>query len=132
VLVESTEKMEFVAIVLQSLLALLFLMAGLGKIAGSKMHVESFKHWGFPQWFRVVTGIVEFVGAAALIIGFWEQSWTAVGALVLGITAIGGILTHVRVKDSFKQTLPIVILGVLSFIVFFIRLSDLSDFPGFN
>ena len=124
--------MDIVAIVLQSLLALAFLMAGMGKISGSKMHVEGFKHWRLPQWFRVVTGIVEFVGAAALIVGYWEPSWMAAGALLLGVTAIGGILTHVRVKDSIKQTFPIILIGVLSFIVFFIRLSDLSDFPGFN
>ncbi|MED4600239.1 DoxX family protein [Paenibacillus validus] len=124
--------MDILAFVLQGLLALAFLMAGLGKITGSKMHVEGFKHWRLPQWFRVVTGIVEFVGAAALIIGFWESSWAAAGALWLGVTAIGGILVHVRVKDSFKQTFPIVLLGLLSLIVFFIRSSELSDFPGFN
>jgi putative oxidoreductase len=124
--------MDILAIVLQSLLALMFLMAGLGKVTGSKMHVEAFNHWRLPQWFRVVTGIVELVGAAALIFGFWEHSWAAAGALLLGVTAIGGVLTHIRVKDSFKQTFPIVLLGILSFIVFFIRLSDFSDFPGFN
>jgi putative oxidoreductase len=124
--------MDILTIVLQSLLALAFLMGGIGKITGSKMHVDGFDHWRLPQWFRVVTGFVEFVGAAALIVGYWEQSWTAAGALILGVTAIGGILTHVRVKDSFKQTFPIILLGVLSFIVFFIRISDLSDFPGFN
>lgn len=124
--------MDILVIVLQSLLALAFLMAGLGKITGSKMHVEGFKKWGLPQWFRVVTGFVELVGAAALIVGFWEQSWTAAGAIVIGVTAIGGILTHVRIKDSFKDTFPIILLGILSFIVFFISLSDLSDFPGFN
>jgi putative oxidoreductase len=124
--------MDILSIVLQGLLALAFLMAGLGKVTGSKMHVEGFNHWRLPQWFRVVTGIVEFVGAAALISGFWEHSWAAAGALLLGVTSIGGILTHIRVKDSFKQTLPIVFLGILSFIVFFIRVSDFSDFPGFN
>ncbi|BBH20048.1 hypothetical protein Back11_13930 [Paenibacillus baekrokdamisoli] len=121
--------MDILSNILGGLLALIFLMAALGKITGSKMHVDGFRQWGLPQWFRVVTGIVEFVGAAALIIGFWEHSWTAVGALLLGVTSIGGILTHIRVKDSFKQTFPIIFLGILSFIVFFIRL---SDFPGFN
>lgn len=96
------------------------------------MHVEGFRKWGLPQWFRVVTGIVELVGAVALIIGFWESSWTAAGALLLGITAIGGILTHIRVKDSFKDIFPIVLLGILSLIVFLIRFSDLSGLPGFN
>jgi len=124
--------LEIVTFILQGLLGLMFLMAGFGKITGSKMHVEGFTHWGLPQWFRVVTGIVELVGAAALIIGFWEPSWTAAGALLLGVTSIGGILTHVRVKDSLKQTFPIIFLAVVSFVVFFIRLSYLSDFPGFN
>jgi putative oxidoreductase len=110
----------------------MFLMGGVGKITGSKMHVDGFNHWRLPQWFRVVTGIVEVVGAAALIIGYWELSWAAAGALLLGVTAIGGVLTHIRVKDSFKQTFMILLLGILSFIVFFINLSDLSDFPGFN
>lgn len=124
--------MDIFTTVVQSLLALAFLLAGLSKIAGFKVHVEGFKKWGLPQWFRVVTGLVEVVGAAALIIGFWEPSWIAAGALLLGITAIGGILTHIRVKDSFKQTFPIILLGILSFVLFFISLSDLSDFPGFN
>jgi putative oxidoreductase len=124
--------MDILAYVLQGLLALMFLMAGFGKVTGSKMHVEGFEHWKLPQWFRVVTGIVELVGAAALIIGYWEPSWAAAGALLLGITAIGGILTHLRVKDSFKQTSTILVLGILAFILFFIRLSDLASFPGFN
>jgi putative oxidoreductase len=113
--------MAILSFILQGLLALMFLMAGLGKITGSKMHVEGFKHWGLPQWFRVVTGLVELVGAVALIIGFWTPSWTAVGALLLGVTAIGGILTHLRVKDSFKQTFPIIFLAALAVVVFFIR-----------
>lgn len=41
--------MTIFSVILQSVLALMFLMAGLGKIAGSKMHVEGFKHWGLPQ-----------------------------------------------------------------------------------
>jgi putative oxidoreductase len=123
--------MNVLTIVLQSLLGLAFLMAGMGKITGSQMHVDGFKHWRLPQWFRIVTGFVELVGAVALIIGFWEPSWITAGALLLGITGIGGVLTHIRVKDSFKQIFPILLLGILSLILFFITLSDLSDFPGF-
>jgi putative oxidoreductase len=124
--------MNVLTIVLQSLLGLAFLMAGVGKIFGSQMHVDGFKHWRLPQWFRIVTGLVELVGAVSLIIGFWEPSWIAAGALLLGVTCIGGVLTHIRVKDSFKQTFPIILLGILSFILFFITLSDLSGFPGFK
>ncbi|OZQ66816.1 hypothetical protein CA600_10690 [Paenibacillus sp. VTT E-133280] len=124
--------MNIVSIVLQSLLVLAFVMAGLGKVAGSSMHVDNFKKWRLPQWFRVVTGLVELVAAAALVVGYWEPSWAAAGALLLGVTAIGGVLVHIREQDSFKHTFPIILLGVLAVIVFFIRFSDLADFPGFN
>ncbi|MBD2868846.1 DoxX family protein [Paenibacillus arenilitoris] len=99
--------MTIFSIILQSILVLMFLMAGFGKVSGSKMHVEGFKHWGYPQWFRVVTGIIELAGTAALIVGYWESSWVALGALILGITGIGGIITHIRVKDPFKDTFMI-------------------------
>jgi len=124
--------MTILSIVLQSLLALMFLMAGFGKVSGSKMHVEGFKHWGYPQWFRIVTGIIELAGAAALIVGYWESSWVAVGALILGITGIGGIITHLRVKDSFKDTFMILLLTVIGIVLFAINASELSEFPGFN
>ncbi|SEO72769.1 DoxX family protein [Paenibacillus sp. OV219] len=124
--------MNVLSIVLESLLALMFLMAGFGKISGSKMHVEGFKHWGLPQWFRIVTGLVELAGAAALIVGYWDPSWVAVGALILGITGIGGVITHLRVKDPFKQTFMILLLAIISIVLFTINASDLADFPGFK
>ncbi|MFJ8262880.1 DoxX family protein [Rummeliibacillus sp. NPDC094406] len=112
--------MEILAYVFQAILILMFAMAGIGKVVGSEMHVEGFEHWRLPQWFRVLTGIVEIVGAALLLIGYWAPSYAMAGALVLGITGIGGIVTHIRAKDTFKETLTILILAILSFIVFFI------------
>lgn len=110
--------MEILAYILQGILALLFLMAGFGKVTGSKMHVEGFKHWGLPQWFRIVTGIVELAGAVLLIIGYWVPASAMAGALILAITGVGGVITHIRVKDSFKDTFMILILAILSTIVF--------------
>lgn len=124
--------MDILSIILQILLALMFLIAGFGKISGSKMHVENFNNLKLPQWFRVITGLVELVGAISLIIGFWEQSWVAAGALLIGVVAIGGILAHIRAKDSFKQTFPILLLGILAFLLLYINYSDLSNFPGFK
>ncbi|RED58084.1 DoxX family protein [Cohnella lupini] len=123
--------MDVVAIVLQGLLGLVFVMAGFSKISGTKMQVDSFNHYGYPQWFRVVTGLVQWVGVAALVIGFWEPSWAAVGALWLGVTMLGGVLTHVRIRDTFKQTLAAIVFLLLLVILFIIELPELSDFPGF-
>jgi peptidoglycan/LPS O-acetylase OafA/YrhL len=102
-------------------------MAGLSKLAGSKMQIETFKHLGLPQWFRIITGLVQLAAVAAMVGGYWNPGWAAAAGLLLGIVAIGGLLAHIRAKDSFKQTFPIVLLGILSFAVFLYRLSDLQN-----
>ncbi len=101
----------------------MFLMAGFGKVTGSKKHVEAFTHWRLPQLFRVVTGLVELAGAILLIVGYWVPTSAMAGALLLAITGVGGILTHIRVKDSFKDTAMILFLAILLFVVFFLYLS---------
>ncbi|TVX99697.1 DoxX family protein [Cohnella terricola] len=122
--------MNILSAVLQAILGLAFLGAGLSKLAGAKMHVDNFNHWKLPQWFRIVTGLVEVVGAAALVVGYWEPSWASAGALWLAVTMLGGILVHVRVKDSLKLTFPSIVLFILPVGLFLIRLNDLADFPG--
>ncbi|PGS56397.1 DoxX family protein [Bacillus sp. AFS041924] len=124
--------MDTLSIILQILLALMFLFAGLGKVFGSKSSIETFNHLQLPQWFRVITGLVELVGVASLIIGFWEESWVPAGGLLLGVVAIGAIIAHIRAKDSFKQAFTILLLGIIGFVLLWINYSDLSNFPGFK
>lgn len=112
--------MEIASMVLMGMLAFIFITAGTGKVLGLKMHRENFARWKLPQWFRIVTGIVELVGAVLLIIGFWQTDYTACGALLLGLTGIGGVLTHLRVKDGFKETMPIAVFGLCAFALFFL------------
>lgn len=122
--------MNIAAIVLEGLLGFLFLMGGITKMMGQKMHVDNFKKWRLPQWFRVVTGLVEFVLAAALIVGIWEPSWAAWAGLGLGITMLVGTGVHIRVKDTFGQTAPAVVLMILAFVIAIIQRSEFTNFPG--
>lgn len=114
--------MTIFAWVLQGLLAAMFVMAGMGKIFGSQMHKEGFKKWRLPQWFRVVTGLVEVAAVVLLIIGFWQEEFVLYGAGLLVAVGIGGVLTHVRVKDSVKNTLTITLFGVLALILLLLQL----------
>lgn len=90
-------------------------MAGVGKLFG--MSVDSFSRWQLPQWFRLVTGLVETTAAILLIIGFWNESFILCGSVMLVLVAIGGFLTHVRIKDSFLDMLPILFLGFLALLL---------------
>jgi putative oxidoreductase len=122
--------LNILAIVLQALLGLVFLMAAFGKISGQKMHVDSFTKWGFPQWFRVMTGLVELVGAVGFIVGIWTNSWAAVAGLLLAITMLIAMLVHVKIKDPLKDTFPSIVLFILSLVVLLLQWSELSQFPN--
>lgn len=88
--------------------------AGIGKVFGSKMHIEALKQWRLPQWFRVFTGIIELGAAILLIIGFWNKTAAIISAAILVAVGISGVITHVRVKDSMKAIATILVIGVLS------------------
>jgi putative oxidoreductase len=122
--------MDWVVTIVGGLLGLMFVFGGWGKITGSQLHVDNFKHWRLPQNFRVFTGLVELLGGLALLIGIWVESWSAAGALAIAITMFVGIFVHLRVQDSMKLTFPAVLILVIALIVFFAQLSDLSDFPN--
>ncbi|WP_332646547.1 DoxX family protein [Lysinibacillus sp. 54212] len=115
--------MEVVTWVIQGLLSAVFAMAGFGKVTGSRMHIDSFRRWRYPQWFRIVTGVVELLAATLLIIGIWATTLAFYGVLLLVAISIGGILTHMRIKDTIKDTIPIASLGVLGLILAFLLLS---------
>ena len=65
--------MSVLSIILQVMLGLGFLMFGFMKF-GSKQMVEGFKHFGYPGWFRVFTGLVELLSAILVIAGIWNNT----------------------------------------------------------
>lgn len=108
--------------VLQGILAAVFLIAGAGKVSGAKMHKDNFKKWRLPQRFRVVTGSIELLAAVLLILGFWLADLVLIGALMIVAIGIGGVMTHMRVKDSSEKVMPIGVLGLLGLILAIIAL----------
>ncbi|ASK93955.1 DoxX family protein [Xanthomonas campestris pv. trichodesmae] len=48
--------------------AVAFFAAGAAKLAGVPMMVEVFDHIGLGQWFRIVTGVIEIIGAITLLL----------------------------------------------------------------
>ncbi|GAB0169837.1 hypothetical protein LSPCS325_32740 [Lysinibacillus sp. CTST325] len=62
-------------------------------------------------WFQLLS-------AVALIIGYWDASWLAFGALLKTCTAIGGVLAQIRIKDSFKNMLMIIVIGLVAIFLF--------------
>jgi uncharacterized membrane protein YphA (DoxX/SURF4 family) len=109
--------MTVLFIVLQSLLALYYVFSGTAKIIGAKYWVDIFNNLGIPQWFRVVTGVVQLVGAALLIIGYWFTDAVAWACIWLGITMLLACLAHFRVKDPIGKTAPALMFTALIIIL---------------
>jgi uncharacterized membrane protein YphA (DoxX/SURF4 family) len=104
---------------LQGIIAAAFLAAGAAKLAGAPFMVDLFAQIGLGQWFRVVTGVVEVVGAVALLV----PGLASLGALWLGGTMIGAVATHLFVLHT--SPVPAIVLGVLNALVVYLRRDEL-------
>ncbi|MCD1257637.1 DoxX family protein [Paenibacillus athensensis] len=106
--------MPIIFIVLQSFLLLTMTFAGASKLAGAKNHVDMFNSIQLPQWFRVVTGIVQLIGAAGLVIGYWHPAIAAWAGVWIGVTMLVACLSHFRVKHPIGQAVPAFIITLIA------------------
>jgi putative oxidoreductase len=107
---------------LRILLALAFLAAGGAKLASVPAMVQIFDTLGFGQWFRYLTGVVEIVGAVALLI----PSYATLGAAWLGITMFFGTLAHLFILHT--SPAPALVLLALSAVIVTLERSQLREF----
>lgn len=85
---------------LQALLGLVGLIVGVAKVSGQDDQIEEFRRFGYPQWFRVVTGVVEIGAGIALVAGIvWFSEFALAGGVLLSAVMAGAIVTHLRVSD---------------------------------
>ena len=98
--------------VLRIIVAGLFAFAGFMKLSGQPMMVEEFSVVGLGDWFRIFAGLVEIVGAAAVL----YPVTTAWGALLLLCVDVGAFIAQVtRIHQDWVHTIVIgaVIAGLL-------------------
>lgn len=106
-------------------LTLAFAAAGGAKLAGAEMMVQTFDAVGVGQWFRYVTGVIEF-GSAILL---WVPGFTAYAAGLLVCTMIGAFIAHMTVLSAMMglgAAVPAVVLGVLAAVVLWANRAQLS------
>jgi uncharacterized membrane protein YphA (DoxX/SURF4 family) len=101
--------------ILSGLLALAFIAAGGGKLAGIAVMVDLFAKVGLGQWFRYFTGLLEVVGG----IGLLFPRYAFYAAILLAIVMVGAVVAHVTVLGG--SPAPAFMLLVLSGIIAFLR-----------
>ncbi|MGN7356733.1 DoxX family protein [Paenibacillus sp. SAF-054] len=106
--------MIILSVILQSFLLVTMTFAGSSKLAGGKNFVEMFESLKLPQWFRVVTGIVQLAGAVGLLLGYWHLEAATWAGIWIGITMIVACLLHLRIKHPFSQWMPSIIITLIA------------------
>jgi len=98
-------------LLIKVVLTLAFAAAGLAKLAGVEMMVQTFETVGVGQWFRYVTGAIE-LGCAILL---WVPGMQLVAAALLTCTMIGAVGAHLLILGP--SAIPALVLGTLSAVV---------------
>jgi len=110
-------KMSIPIIIVQIVLGLLFVAIGSMTVAGRKMFVENFRRFGYPQWFRVVTGSLEVLGGLGLLIGIWLPWLAALASAGLILAMLGAVVTEVRTREPLQKIVLPIVLGALAIVV---------------
>lgn len=86
---------------MQGLLGFIMLAAGSAKLLGIDLVVEDFGRYGYPEWFLIVTGVIEAFGGLGLLVGLvFAPTLAVLGGLLIIATMAGALLTHLfRVDD---------------------------------
>jgi len=78
---------------------------------------EEFAVYGLPAWFMYAVGILKVSLAVALIAGTWFPQCIQPAAIAMAVLMAGAVSMHIKVKDTFKKTLPSLIMLALSLFV---------------
>lgn len=98
------------------LLALIFVPQGWSKFNDASGWAVAFRHWGYPDWFRVTIGVMELGGVALLLLG----RSAALGAILIIVVMLGGMATHI-IFDGGRHLTSEVVPLVLASIVLVLR-----------
>lgn len=103
------------------LLTLAFLAAGIAKLVGAEMMIQTFEAVGMGQWLRYVTGSIEIIGGGLL----WLKGREIYGAVLLLCTMVGAVLSHLFLIGP--SAVPALILGVLAAIIAYVHRDQLTN-----
>jgi len=89
-----------------------FLFFGSSCLLFPRMRTE-FQRYGIPQ-FRVVTGVLQILGAIGLLVGFYVAWLGLASSIGLFLLMSAGVVVRRWIKDSWLQSIPAIFYMLLS------------------
>ncbi|MGH8491720.1 MAG: DoxX family protein [Moraxellaceae bacterium] len=80
--------------ILLGLLGVFFLVTGWLKASGNAHMVKEFQKFQYPQWLRVLAGLIELAAAPMMLTAFWWPGLAALGAFMVCPVMLGAAYTN--------------------------------------
>lgn len=118
--------MSIVAIVLQVLLGLAFLLTAARKLLNTKDSLERRDTLRLTPWFWTLTGVLEALGALGLLVGIFWHPLAVAAALGLAVVMAGATYINLLRRQPAPNTVATVVLLAMSVTVAVVDWSDLT------
>ncbi|WP_017541446.1 DoxX family protein [Nocardiopsis halophila] len=115
-----------VAWLLQVLGFAVFILMGIGKLAGWEDFAQTFEEIGAGQWLRYFVGVAEVAGAVGLLI----PRLSGLAASGLTLVVAGAAVTHLAVLRDSGWALPVVLIVLMGALAW-IRRAETASLPSF-
>src|SRR5260370_27336417 len=96
--------------------AAMFFMAGTPKLTGAESMIQVFNAVGLGQWLRYFTGLLEVVGAAALLV----PNFAGLAALWLTAVMVAAVIAHLTVLGG-SSAIPLALLIAIAIVAWWRR-----------
>src|ERR1041385_1948313 len=88
-----------------AMLTYVFVAQGLNKFSTTSGWFLAFRHWGYPDWFRMLVSVIEIAGGLLVL---WRRS-APIGATLILCVMLGAMGTHVwidhRPREVFHEAI---------------------------
>jgi uncharacterized membrane protein YphA (DoxX/SURF4 family) len=95
---------------------MIFAPQGWAKFSDTSGWAVAFRHWGYPDWFRMLIGVMELSAVLLLLSG----RGAVFGALLIVVVMLGGMGTHIVLDQGRHLTSEVVPL-TLAIVVLLLR-----------
>ncbi|HZH63110.1 MAG TPA: DoxX family protein [Metabacillus sp.] len=111
--------MKWVMRIIQGLLAVVFILAGIVKLIGQEKQVQMFtKTFDYSLWFMYVIGIGEILVGIGLIAGFWKSRLTFSASILSVMLMAGAVISHINAGEKIGEVMPSILLMILGLVTF--------------
>jgi len=97
------------------LLAAFFVLGGSLNIFATAELVEDYRRWGYPGWFHYVTGSLEWMAAALIMLPVTRLAGSTLAAAIM-VSAAGTVLMHGEYSHAIAPMIVLTLVGLNAFV----------------